>query len=366
MNHRDAASRHCSATPGAGRTRGLWSVILAGGEGKRLSALTEALYGAPIPKQFAVLAGHLSLLQTTVERASQLAPLERIVVVVSSPHESLAREQLARYPGVRLLIQPRNLDTGPGILVPVAFILARDPQARVAILPSDHYLRRAEPFLDAIEAASAAAVRDSQRVTLVSAVPDSPEADYGWIVPGKAIDRARGTPVRAVDRFVEKPSSQVAHRLFEAGGLWNTFASAGTAAAYWALARRYLPAHAALFESHGALAQPMLSDAVIRRIYTNMPPANFSREVFQSAAGLAVVSVAGSGWSDWGSPERVLRSLAGGPELPALLARLRIRTDAGPAAASAKEPGASYCSVNPSIHSPHRGPSASAIERSLA
>src|SRR4051794_23036788 len=42
-------------------------VILAGGEGQRLAPLTRALYGTDLPKQFAVLAGERSLMQTTIE-----------------------------------------------------------------------------------------------------------------------------------------------------------------------------------------------------------------------------------------------------------------------------------------------------------
>jgi mannose-1-phosphate guanylyltransferase len=263
----------------------------------------------------------------TVERASALVPFERMVVVASSPYEALAREHLAQYPGIHLLTQPSNLDTGPGILLPLAAILQKDPAARVVLLPSDHHVPRPQPFLEAIRTANAASLSDPSRVTLIGAASDSPETDYGWIVPGRLVDPAGGTPVRAVERFVEKPAGELARRLHRAGGLWNTFASAGSAAAYWSHAQRHLPGHAALFESCGAAAGPAVMDALLLRIYSRMPPANFSREVLERAAGLAVVTVAGSGWSDWGSPERVYASLERGSDLPALRRRLLDRGD---------------------------------------
>ena len=60
----------------------LWAIILAGGDGRRLAPLTDCLYGERLPKQFAVLAGHRSLLQATVDRMLPLVPPSRVVVVV--------------------------------------------------------------------------------------------------------------------------------------------------------------------------------------------------------------------------------------------------------------------------------------------
>ncbi len=138
-----------------------WTVILAGGEGTRLRSLTRALYGADVPKQFAVFVGDKSLLQLTVERAARLTRFERILVVVGTKREALARIQLEPYPGVELVVQPRNLDTGPGLLLPLARILARDPDAHVAVLPSDYYVSDATPLLEALR------VNTRGRITLL-------------------------------------------------------------------------------------------------------------------------------------------------------------------------------------------------------
>src|SRR5678815_2668147 len=72
-------------------------VVLAGGEGNRLASLTRALYGRDLPKQFAVLSGERSLLQTTIERAALLTSHDRISVVVTSHHETIARSQPVSY-----------------------------------------------------------------------------------------------------------------------------------------------------------------------------------------------------------------------------------------------------------------------------
>lgn len=53
--------------------------------------------------------------------------------------------------------------------------------------------------------------------------------------------------------------------------------------------------------------------------------ADFSRDVHQHASDLGVVAMTDSGWDDWGTPERVLRSLDGprGRELRELLGASR-------------------------------------------
>jgi mannose-1-phosphate guanylyltransferase len=302
-----------------------WIVVLAGGEGTRLGALTRALYGAERPKQFAVLAGERSLLQQTIERATLLGPLDRVVVVVSAHHEPLARAQLRAYPGVELVVQPRNLDTGPGLLLPLARIRARDPRGRVAFLPSDHHVADPAPLIAALRASAEAPTRD--HVTLLGVLPDSTETDYGWILRGRRLPgRARLAAFR-VRRFEEKPLERVAERLRSRGALWNTFISVGPVAAYWALARLHLPAHAAALDRYARRIGRTDEGRALVAAYARMSPANFSRDLLARARDLAVVPVGGTGWCDWGSPRRVFQSLQGTPHLEPLMRRLQTRGD---------------------------------------
>jgi mannose-1-phosphate guanylyltransferase len=292
-------------------------IVLAGGEGQRLAPLTRALYGTDVPKQFAVLHGERSLMQTTIERASALTTIDRISVVVTAHHERIARDQLAAYPGVELVVQPRNLDTGPGLLLPLVRILARDRAARVIFLPSDHHVSNPAPIAAALGASATAGLDD--RIVLLGVTPTGPEVEYGWIVRGRRIARTDGFGVR---RFHEKPSAQVAESLWRRGGLWNTFISAGPAQRIWQLAQCHLPDHSQRLERYAEHIDRSDEGDALQVAYDGMPAANFSRTVLSHADALAVVPVTGSGWCDWGSPGRVFASLAGTDSHARLIARI--------------------------------------------
>jgi mannose-1-phosphate guanylyltransferase len=289
-------------------------VILAGGEGSRLASLTRALYGRELPKQFAVLAGDRSLLQTTVERARALTTLDRIAVVVTSHQEAIARSQLADYPDIDLVVQPSNLDTAPALLLPLARILARDPGTRVVFLPSDHYIADMQPIIDALRAATF-----DDRIALLGVTPTSPEIEYGWIVRGAPVANTRAFAVR---NFHEKPDAATAEKLRRRGALWNTFISTGRARVYWELAKRHLPRHAAALEAYAVAVGGLDETEALDVAYRTMAPANFSRDILEHAP-LAVLPVSGTGWSDWGSPARVFASLAGSDDHGRLVDRIR-------------------------------------------
>jgi mannose-1-phosphate guanylyltransferase len=299
--------------------RDLWSIILAAGEGTRLRSLTRALHGEDLPKQFARIEASRSLLQSTVERALAWSVPERIVIVVASEREELARRQLMGYGAVAVISQPRNLGTGPGILLPLAHVVAADPHAKVVILPSDHFVRDEAPFRETIRRArERAEERDS--LVLLGAEPDMPDPQYGWIVP------RREQNITYVDCFEEKPNESAAQRLLDKGALWNTFVLVASARHLWRLGQAHLPeqseALALCVHEHNVQEQ-----ALVDEIYAHMPAGDFSRDVLQHAKGLEVVSLPECGWSDWGTPERVLASLRGTSEFARLSERLRTKQD---------------------------------------
>jgi len=288
------------------RTR-TWAIILAGGDGTRLARLTQAIHGRPTPKQFATLVGGRSLLQATLTRLEHVVPRHRLVVVVGRPHLPWARVQLRDHADVNVLVQPASRGTATAILYALRWIRLQAPDAQVLVSPSDHHIDQLSPFLAAIDAGIDAS-QTLGRLVLLGVKPTEPDPDYGWIVGGASQDPTCSAV--GVERFVEKPSAELAAKLFHLGALWNTFLFTAPAAVLVELARAHLPEHARRFDELDRLAfVPGTAD--VETLFGALEAADYSRQVLQAAAGLSVVAMPDTGWSDWGTPARVLTSLRG-------------------------------------------------------
>jgi mannose-1-phosphate guanylyltransferase len=286
--------------------RRLWAIVLAGGEGSRLAEATQRVYGSRLPKQFLNFGQKRTFLQATVDRLLGLVPADRTIVVVPERHQDVAIEQLRGFSGIEIVTQPRNLGTGPGILLPLLHVLKRDPRADVALVPSDHHFRAPGAALLALARAQRAASGAS--MVLLGCMADGPAVDLGWIVPRRVRDARR---VSAIERFVEKPPAPLADELFRRGALWNTMLSVSRADALWALSERHLPVQCAQFAEYFPWLGGSDADERLRRLYERLAPADFSRDLVAPAGGLRVAPLADSGWSDCGTPERLEAAFGG-------------------------------------------------------
>ncbi|MDH5255699.1 MAG: sugar phosphate nucleotidyltransferase [Gammaproteobacteria bacterium] len=289
-----------------------WALVLAAGEGSRLRSLTTTASGVAVPKQFCSLVGEDSLLQEALRRAAVVARPDRICAIVAEQHREWWSSALADLPADNVVVQPENRGTAHGILLPLLDIVARDPDARVVILPADHHVRDEAILARALREATRLANRDPETVFLLGVEPDQPDPELGYVLPADTW----GDGPSPVHRFVEKPPVDEALDLLKRGALWNVFIMAATARALLAL-------FAADFAgTAGKMLLAIARDArgrttAMRRLYRQLPVRDFSRDVLEGReARLQVLPVPNCGWTDLGTPKRVAETLRWLPRLP--------------------------------------------------
>jgi len=280
-----------------------WALVLAGGDGTRLRSLTHAIAGAPIPKQYCRILGSRSLLETTLWRIAPCFAAERTLAIVNRDHPEIARSQLRSLDARNVLVQPRNLDTGPGVLLSMLEVARRDPDATVAMFPSDHHVRDAEAFRQTIEHMHRVIAARPRRIALLGARPEHADTGYGYIIPGRRLGSRDDT--FTVLGFCEKPAAGLAADMVRRGALWNTFVMVARVRQVLELLRAVRPADVALLD------RTPLDPAALAALYDRLAAWNFSHEFLSRIPEHLVVTRADDlGWSDWGTPEAIERSFA--------------------------------------------------------
>jgi mannose-1-phosphate guanylyltransferase len=294
-----------SRAPGLTR-RKRWGVILAGGDGVRLQPLTKFICGDDRPKQFCPVFGDKTLLGQTLDRAKLSIPPDQILVSLAGYHCKFYSRETSLPPSQRI-VQPINKGTAPPIVHSLLSIAQVDPQALVAILPSDHYYYDERAFVSALESAFEAAEDQMDSVVLLGVRPAYPELEYGWIETGAPLGR-EGSELYRVRKFHEKPQAQIARTLFEQGAVWNTFVMVGHVQAFLEMVRATVPD--LLNEVSQARLWKGEETHIEYSVYMHISTSGFSHEVLSAETErLLVLRLNDAGWSDLGDPLRVVSAI---------------------------------------------------------
>lgn len=294
-----------------------WAIVLAGGEGRRLRPLVRRLFGDERPKQYVPLLGPASLLRQSLSRVGRLVPPERTVVVSRDEHAQYIAHEFPDGPAPHVLLQPEDRGTGAAVLFAAHTIRRWDPDATVAVFPSDHFIREEDTFLTHVTEVVAVVERHPERMVLLGARPTTPEPEYGWIKPGTPLSETTDGLVCRVQGFLEKPAVETAQRCLTTGWLWNTFAFVTTLPTLLDAGQEFLPAVDARLKLINAFARSRHEGWAIRQAYSLAPKSDFSRAVLERCPScLAVSPLPPLTWSDLGTPRRVVAAASSLPVRP--------------------------------------------------
>lgn len=273
----------------------LFTVILAGGSGTRFWPASRRLS----PKQLLPLgpAAPLSLLRRTVDRLSGLVALENVRIATGRHLVEGTRADLPELAADAFLAEPEAKNTAPCIGWAAALVAARDPEAVVAVLPSDQFATDPAGFQRTL--AEAARVARSGHITTIGIVPTRPETGYGYIELGDAA--AEGG--RVVSRFVEKPAREVAEEYVASGRyLWNAGMFVFRASDMLAAFDAHLPEMATRVRALAASFGSPSYDSDVEQFFRDVASVSIDYGIMEKSKDLRVVP-GDFGWSDLGSWE---------------------------------------------------------------
>ena len=276
------------------------AVILAGGSGSRLWPLSRQ----HLPKQFLVLDGDGSLLQTTINRLAPTIGADNVLVVTQESHaKGEAYHALLAY---RTLFEPIGRNTAPAIALAAAYLMRDGADPVMVVLPSDHVIKNEAEFRALLDVA----IREAQggRLVTFGIKPTRPDTGFGYIKTKGLGAEARGPQscIHEVERFTEKPDHATAERFLQEGNyFWNSGMFVWRASVILAEMKKYLPAVYQIVQTIAAESRAGVEfQQAVEKHFAAMPSISIDYGVLEKSDRVSLIPC-DIGWNDVGSWQAV-------------------------------------------------------------
>ncbi len=280
------------------------ALIMAGGRGERFWPKSRK----NMPKQFLSLTDDgKTMIQLTVERISSVVDMEDIYIATNKDYKELVRSQLPGIPEKNILCEPVGRNTAPCIGLGAVHMAKKYDDAIMLVLPSDHLIKFNKMFLSVLKDSCDVAEKDRNLVT-IGITPTYAETGYGYIKFDSHVMEGRAYKV---DRFVEKPSLEVAKEYLETEEyLWNSGMFVWKLSSILYNLERFMPeTFAGLKRIQASIGTPEEED-VLRKEFAQFQSQSIDYGIMEKAEN--IYTVPGTfGWDDvgsWLAVERIRKS----------------------------------------------------------
>jgi mannose-1-phosphate guanylyltransferase len=283
-----------------------YAVIMAGGGGTRLWPLSRRAR----PKQLLKLVDDTSMFAMAVNRLKAILPVERILVVTVGDQAAQLQKDMPEIPPENYLIEPLPRGTASVVGLAAIHLQHIDPNASMAVLTADHYIRNIPLFHQLLEAAWETA-QDGWLVTL-GIHPTFPSTGYGYIQHAEIIGKCQTLAVHKVLKFKEKPDLATAKAMLQSGDHdWNSGMFIWKVDSILAEFERQMPElHQGLTRIASSLGTPSESKT-IEDVWRGLKPVTIDYGIMEKAKSVAVIPATDLGWDDIGSWESLFDVLQG-------------------------------------------------------
>jgi mannose-1-phosphate guanylyltransferase len=259
-------------------------VIFAGGIGTRLWPLSRV----NSPKQFDRIFNGFSTLQLAFGRTAPIFGAENIFIQTVEPYRKIIAAQLPELPEENILVEPARRDLGPAVCFAAAELRYRGYRGAMAILWSDHLMKRTEEFTGALAAAEKLIDSEPDRFVFLAEQPRFANNNLGWIKLGEKIGESGKFNLHRFAGWKYRPPVNECQEMFLSGDyFWNP--------GYFITSIDFL------LESYRRLA-PDIYQNVISGNYSQSPALHFDEAIIEKLdLGQAAVISLNMGWSDPGT-----------------------------------------------------------------
>jgi len=269
---------------------------MAGGVGSRFWPLSRREKS----KQFLDILGiGETLIQMTYRRFTDICPPENIYVVTNEDSSDTVVSQLG-IDSDHVLAEPLRRNTAPCIAYGVFRIMAENPDAVIAVAPSDHLIRKQDEFRMVMDEAFRFASGNDVLLTL-GIKPDRPETGYGYIQANTMQPVAGYEGLHKVKAFTEKPELAMAKLFLESGDFyWNSGIFIWKASTILESYSRYLPDTFHTFNEGKELFGTAGEKEFITQAYSQCSSISVDYGIMEKADNVYVICT-DLGWSDLGT-----------------------------------------------------------------
>lgn len=282
----------------------LHAVVMAGGSGTRFWPESRARR----PKQLLPLAGRRTMLQETVDRLSGLVAPQQLLIITGARLVESIREQLPNLLPNSILGEPCKRDTAAAIGLAALHVSRTDPDATLAVMPSDHVISPAKTFQQALQLAARLVDEQPDRLVTFGIPPTYPAESFGYIERGEAVTgSSTSARVFRVVRFREKPPASVAREYLASGNFyWNSGIFVWKARTILSQLAQRQPEMMAHLERIVAASDSPAFKGVFEREFSSIRGVSIDYAVMEHAENVLVVE-ADFAWDDVGSWQAIAR-----------------------------------------------------------
>lgn len=283
-------------------------VIFAGGVGTRLWPLSRK----NTPKQFEKIVGDKSTLQLAFDRLQPDFKPEDIYISTGKKYETTVREHLPQIPAENFIFEPEMRDVGPAVGVAMGIVGKNHPDEPVAIIWSDHFVKKERRFREVLNFAKDIATKEKNSLIFIGQRARFANQNLGWIEFGDEVGQVRGTKIFRFKKLIYRPSLEDAEKFLESQTYaWNP--------GYFVTTPNFVLSQYEKFSPQIWKGIKKIQDAfetseyekVLQEIYPTFEKISFDNAILEKIDPKYVSVIAADlGWSDVGAWEALKEALS--------------------------------------------------------